>query len=71
MGTAKCQDVSRAAFTAIERKFLAHDFDGLCVAGGKIFGAIDGLPEAPHIPPGKRAEPRVRKIPVLGYFPAG
>ena len=49
MGAAKSDDVRASTAAAIEGKILAHDANRLCLSGGKIFGAIDRLPEHAHV----------------------
>jgi hypothetical protein len=68
MGAAKRYNSRRAAFPAIKRKLLAHNFDRLGVTCGKVFGSIHRLPEKAHVTARERAWSRVYEVPVIGYF---
>src|SRR5262245_43397385 len=54
MGTAKADDVRRAARAAVKRKLGVHDFYGRRLSCFESFRHVDRLPKLSHVPPSQR-----------------
>src|SRR5262245_24910947 len=55
MGTAKADDVGRAARTAVKRKLVVHYFYGRRLSRFESFRHVDRLPKLSHVPSSQRS----------------
>jgi hypothetical protein len=59
---ARPHEIRSPARAAIKRKIFTHDSDRQRLAGRKLMGATDRLPEQPQISPRQRSRARMHEI---------
>jgi hypothetical protein len=70
MRAAKSDDMRRSTLATVKRKTLAHDLDGLGLAGVEFFGAMYRMPKPAHKVPGETPWPGGDEIFVAKFFTA-
>jgi hypothetical protein len=68
MRAAKSDDMRCSTLATVKRKTLAHDLDGLGLAGAELFGAMYGMPKPAHKVPGETPWPGGDEICVAKFF---
>jgi hypothetical protein len=68
MRAAKSDDMRCSTLATVKRKTLAHDLDGLGLAGAELLGAMYGMPKPAHKVPGETPWPGGDEIFVAKFF---